>query len=156
MMTSSNFPRYWKFVRGIHRPPVNSPHKGQWRGALMFSLISAWINGWVNNGEAGDLRCRHAHYDVVVMTNKETNGVPPMNLKLCPILVYLKDARDSFYQHGLSLISAWIRNNHTPCKLCAENIYPFPNLNAAVEFWEWRSNFISHFIMDVISYPCRN
>ena len=24
--------------------PVNSPHKGQWRGALMFSLISAWIN----------------------------------------------------------------------------------------------------------------
>ena len=33
------FPRYWSFVRGIHRPPVNSPHKGQWRGALMFSLI---------------------------------------------------------------------------------------------------------------------
>ena len=34
-----HFPRYWPFVRGIHRPPVNSPHKGQWRGALMFSLI---------------------------------------------------------------------------------------------------------------------
>ena len=31
-----HFPRYWPFVRGIHRPPVNSPHKGQWRGALMF------------------------------------------------------------------------------------------------------------------------
>ena len=27
--------------RGIHRWPVNSPHKGQWRGALMFSLICA-------------------------------------------------------------------------------------------------------------------
>ena len=25
------FPRYWPFVRGIHRSPVNSPHKGQWR-----------------------------------------------------------------------------------------------------------------------------
>ena len=37
-----------------HRPPVNSPHKGQWRGALMFSLICVWINGWVNNREAGD------------------------------------------------------------------------------------------------------
>ena len=29
------------FVRGIHRSPVNSPHKGQWHGALMFSLICA-------------------------------------------------------------------------------------------------------------------
>ena len=35
--------------------PVISPHKGQWRGALMFSLIYARINGWVNTGEAGDL-----------------------------------------------------------------------------------------------------
>ena len=30
------FPRYWPFVRGIHRWPVNSPYKGQWRGALTF------------------------------------------------------------------------------------------------------------------------
>ena len=51
-----HFPRYWPFVRGIHRSPVNSPHKGQWRGALMFSLICAWINDWVNNREAGVLR----------------------------------------------------------------------------------------------------
>ena len=47
---------------------VNSPHKGQWRGALMFSLICAWINVWVNNGEAGDLRRHRAHYDVIVMS----------------------------------------------------------------------------------------
>ena len=40
----NHFPRYWPFVRGIYRSPVNSPHKGQWRGALMFSLICAWIN----------------------------------------------------------------------------------------------------------------
>ena len=55
------------FARGIHRSPVNSPHKGQWRGALMFSLICVWINGWANNGEAGDSRRHHAHYDVTVM-----------------------------------------------------------------------------------------
>ena len=61
------FPRYWHFVRGIHRSPVNSPHKGQWRGALMFSLICVWINDWVNNREAGDLRRHRAHYDVIVM-----------------------------------------------------------------------------------------
>ena len=48
-----DFPRYWPFVRGIHRSPVNSPHKGQWHGALMFSLICDWINGWVNDHEAG-------------------------------------------------------------------------------------------------------
>ena len=47
--------------------PVNSPHKGQWRGALMFSLICARINSWVNNGEAGDLRRHRGHYDVIVM-----------------------------------------------------------------------------------------
>ena len=41
-----HFPRYWPFVRGIHRSPVDSPHKDQWRGALMFSLICAWTNGW--------------------------------------------------------------------------------------------------------------
>ena len=33
----------------------------------MFSLISAWINGWVNIREAGDLRRDRAHYDVIVM-----------------------------------------------------------------------------------------
>ena len=62
-----HLPRYWPFVRGIHRSPVNSPHKGQWCGALMFSLICARINGWVNNREAGDLRRLRAHYDVIVM-----------------------------------------------------------------------------------------
>ena len=68
MMTSSNGnisrvtgPRW------IPRSPVNSPHKGQWRGALMFSLICTRKKGWVNNGEAGDLRRHPAHYDVTVM-----------------------------------------------------------------------------------------
>ena len=63
-----HLPRNWPFVRGIHRSPLNSPHKGQWRGALMFSFICAWTNDWVNNREAGDLRRHRAHYDVIVMT----------------------------------------------------------------------------------------
>ena len=62
-----HFPRYWPYVRGIHRSSVNSPHKGQWRGAVMFSLICVWINGWVNYREAGDLRRGRAHYDITVM-----------------------------------------------------------------------------------------
>ena len=70
MMTSSNgnIFRFTHFVRGIHRSPVNFPHKGQWRGALMFSLICAWANGWVSNRNTGDLRRHCAHYDVTVMT----------------------------------------------------------------------------------------
>ena len=55
----------------LARSPVNSPHKVQWRGALMFSLICSWINGWVNNREAGDLRRHSAHYDVIVMSHSK-------------------------------------------------------------------------------------
>ena len=67
VMKWKHFPRYWSFVRRIHRG-----HRwilrtnDQWRGALIFSLI----NGWVNNREAGDLRRYRAHYDVTVMESK--------------------------------------------------------------------------------------
>ena len=68
MMTSSNRnlfratgPLWGEFTSP--RSPVNSPHKGQWRGALMFSFICVWINGWVNNLEAGNLRRYRVHYD---------------------------------------------------------------------------------------------
>ena len=62
-----HFPPCWPFVRLIHRSPVNSPRKGQWRGALMFSLICAWINLWLNNREVGGLRRPRVHYGVIVM-----------------------------------------------------------------------------------------
>ena len=65
------FPRYWLFVRGIHRSPVDCPHKGQWRGASMFPfylpVICAWTIDLENNRNVGDLR-RHL-YDVTVMTS---------------------------------------------------------------------------------------
>ena len=64
-----HFPRYWPFVRGIHRSPVNSPHKGQWRGALMFSVMCVGLKGWINNRQAGDLRRYRVHYDVTVMVS---------------------------------------------------------------------------------------
>ena len=62
--------------------PVNSPHKGQWRGALMFSLICARINGWVNNGEAGDLRRHPTHCDVIVMEQKKKFSCMKLLLKM--------------------------------------------------------------------------
>ena len=58
-----HFPRHCPFMRGIRRSPFNSPHKSQYHGALMFSLICAWINGWVNHREAGDLSSLWRHCD---------------------------------------------------------------------------------------------
>ena len=57
------------------------PYKGQWCGALMLSLICAWINGWVYNRETGDLRCHRTHYDVTVMDII----VPPVGLTLLTV-----------------------------------------------------------------------
>ena len=65
------FPCYWPFVRGIWSP-VDSLHKSQRCGALMFSSICAWTNGWVNNRDAGDMRRHRAH-----------NGITVMNLRCC-------------------------------------------------------------------------
>ena len=54
-------------------PLVDSPHKGHRRGALMFSLICPWTNGWENNRETGDLRRHRAHYYVIVMYFQDTS-----------------------------------------------------------------------------------
>ena len=70
----NTFPRYWSFVRRIHRSPVDSPHKGQWHGALMFPLICAWPNSWANNRDAGDLRPYRSHYNVTVMFRYTSDG----------------------------------------------------------------------------------
>ena len=71
-----HFPRYWPFVRVIHRSPVNSPHKRPVTRYFDFSLIYFWIRGWVNSGEAGDLWRHRAHYDFTVITLR---NLPSMN-----------------------------------------------------------------------------
>ena len=79
MMTPSNviiFCVTGPFVRGIRRSPVDSSHKDQRRGALMFSFICAWTNGWTNNGNSGDLRRPRAHYDVIVVWFKNMIWIP--------------------------------------------------------------------------------
>ena len=57
-----HFPHYWSFMWGIHRSQENSPHKGQWRRAFMFSLICTWTNGSANNRDAGGLKRHSAHW----------------------------------------------------------------------------------------------
>ena len=69
------FSRYWPFVRGIHWSPMDSLYKGQWCGALMFSLMCAWTNDWANSPDAGDLRRHGTHYDVIVMYSWLMHGI---------------------------------------------------------------------------------
>ena len=57
----------------------------------MFSLICAWINVWVTNREAGDLRRHRAHYDFTVMKLRSNmssksprlNDLKKLYLKMC-------------------------------------------------------------------------
>ena len=64
------------------------------------------------------------------------------------------DSRGPFQEHGLTLIPTRISND-THIKVGDEITYPFPNVNGGtVEVWEWISNFILHFMMDAITYPC--
>ena len=94
-----HLPRHWPFVLVIHRWPANSPHKGQWRGVLMFSLICAWINGWVNSGEAGGLWCHSGHYDVTVMIRWHAG--------------FAKTTAVSYVKHQLSMIQLFPYNMAT-------------------------------------------
>ena len=83
---------------------VNSPHKGQWRGALMCSLIYVWINDWVKNREAGDLRRQRGHYDVSVMTAPGLQCHPRFN-----DIVYQNDYLFQRSQHRLHVTCPQIR-----------------------------------------------
>ena len=96
---------YWPFVRGIHQSLVNSHHKAQWRGTLMFSLNCTWINGWVNNCEAGDLKCHGAHCDITLMLHYD-------------IMI------------RISMINTRCSCHSLKCNLpCLENLTSSPNVN---------------------------
>ena len=70
--------------------PVKSQHKGQWRAALMFTLICAPINGWINNREVGDLRRHRARYDVIVMNKNFLH----LWLVVCWDIIFIKRGLD--------------------------------------------------------------
>ena len=96
--------------------PVNSPHKGQWRGALMFSLICVWINGWVNNREAGDLRRHRGQYDVIVMLCMGVrNGLPVVLLHV----IFIKWR--CHFRWVYSIMSYWTALKQDPTLYCCNN-----------------------------------
>ena len=86
------------------------PHKGQWRGALMSSLICAWINGWVNNREAGDLRRHRTHYDVSVMYHPDV-AISIAKLGTCLIMMMtcrpLSKPMMTSYGNAFRILALW-------------------------------------------------
>ena len=66
MMTLSNG-NFSALLALCEGSPVDSLYKGQWRGALIFSLICARTSCWSNNRNASDLRRRHTHNGVTVI-----------------------------------------------------------------------------------------
>ena len=66
-LSNKNIFRVMAFCQGNHRSLVASPHRGQWRGTLVFFFICAWTNVGANNGDAIDFRRHCAHYDVTVL-----------------------------------------------------------------------------------------
>ena len=119
-------------MHGIHQTPVNCLHKGQWRGALMFSLICAWMNGWVNKCEAGDLRCHHAHYDVTVMMFHRYHG----RYTLVTPLKYQRDSatqREILGKAELPLTEKWKKGT---------KVMPFPVFARFPQVFIWRCSIV--------------
>ena len=110
-----------------------SPHKGQWRGALIFSLICTWIKGcWENNHEAGDLKRHRTHYDVTVMKNQKYPSKSDfVNFNLfCDI--YNSSIRQYLYLYAvwngmvLWILHIWIIDFHWYLQSSFQSFAPYP------------------------------
>ena len=103
----------------------------------MFSLICVWINSWVNNGEAGDLRRYHSHYDVTVM---------PCRLLKC---ICIKDIAATF---------VFTFNHATPFTWTQEFIrWNIEYKNILLGLWNiFCRNVLPGIILTVAVSPCEN
>ena len=128
------------------------PNKGQWCGALMFSLI--WINGWVNNGGVGDLKRHCAHYDATVMLN---------NIRLqMNTLTIMSEMSDVKYPNTMGLRDALGRHCQSSCVISLKRTVAFlsgkmcnmgvnPNVSLCVRSSEMVSNTLFWWDMKITS-----
>ena len=136
VIKSKDFPCHWPFVLEIHWSPVNSPHKGQWRGVFVFSLIGAWTNGWINNRVVGDLIRHRAHYDVTVMVHTTSDNYLGYNWWLaCDLISFriclrsvqfiananLRNGCRNSTAHPIISLKVWCRGQHETIRRIAIN-----------------------------------
>ena len=124
----------------IHWSPVNSHHKSQWHGALMFSLICTWTNVWVKNQDAGDLKHFHAHYDFTVMNFYIKAGTKCLPLGRQPFQKYFPEKVIIFHEISLKYVSGvglctidnhqhwfmWLHGNTRQQGITWNNVSPGP------------------------------
>ena len=141
-----------------------------WRGALMFSLTCAWINGWVNNGVAGDLRCHHAHYDVTVMCHLGSSKGWCHNCCLKGIWIkvtdnkphgtYLKVSQVKLTNWGRCTIATILQKTFSNALRWMEMYelyfteslpnYPMNNIPALVRIMVWRRKYVTRCASNVM------
>ena len=125
------FPHHKPFEREIQRSRGDSFHKGRWRGAVMFSLICGWTNGWANSRKASDLRRNRSHYDSSAMFfflhQASRCKYFRLNIKNC-FMIY--DCLSS-----VCLQNKWV--------LCHKQVSR-----------AWTRNYASHILRGVITGPC--
>ena len=141
MMTSSNG-NILRVTGHLWGSPVNSPHKGQWRRALMFSLICVWINSWVNYREAGDLRRYPAHFDVTVMTQTIQCAKWPVH----GARNWRKRQRAAWVTSCEKLYNGQEYNTHAPVSVCCLT----RSLWLETVWWQFdRGIFFSNFMIKI-------
>ena len=134
-----HFPLYWPFVRRIHL--VNSPHKGQWHRALMFSLICVWLNGWINNCE---LTRYHAHYDVTVICFKIFQAERLYKNHSCDYEIVFCDVSIILTKQELCSLIVWpIINLY---------LYPFENIFTLISNDPTPGHSVTHTMTAELSY----
>ena len=137
---NGNFPRYWPFVPGIHQSPVNSPHKGQWRGAFIFSLICNRINSWVKKlwcwwFETPSCPLWRHRYDCCILISTSLKFIPKSSVNykttVAEIMVWcrignkvLSDPKATW----LSSICIYVPHEFTYIKYIYLHIHKLPNL----------------------------
>ena len=145
-----HFPRYWPFVRGIHRSAANSPHKGRWRGALMFSLFCARSNCWINTRDAGDLRRHRAHDDTTVMSRvfsrQQWVVLLLLGPKSCETFLFIVQMANELQSISRVFGMNWA-GAHTWLLMVGERL---------TQIEAWISNNIHSIVRGLITHPCLN
>ena len=156
-MTSSNG-NIFRVTCSYCGEPVNSPHKGERRGAL----ICAWMNGRVNIREVGDLRRHRTHYDVTVMNvgnpileiirRKDLywwDDIFPWNRSCCnlrnPFDTHYNIKIYEFFNHSFNFYSHWtkLKKRYHVSNYCRCGI-------------SWYGGIMSNFICIVYGEPSTN
>ena len=114
----------------------------------MFSSICVWINGWVNNREAGDLRCYRAHYDFTVMNFVDN---------ICPVFsimynryIFVNTPCEMFLSNGLVF-----RSTPPKWEACTQKTIYFLNykttplnrsrLGSSIRYFQFTKSMLSEF-----------